>query len=151
MWVKKSENQIYSELMATRELDKKNRLRKSFKTSIWVFIIAFFGTMFLSVTIGLGVGGDDPTPPLLLKLKEIPEYLDLFLFIALGLAILAFPYRFFRYSMFGNSSTSSSTLICNKCFKVKNYDNLNTCDCGGNFLPIDNFEWQEDPQDNVKL
>ena len=36
------------------------------------------------------------------------------------------------------------TLICMKCNRVKNYDNVLSCSCGGEFIYLDEMKWTED-------
>ncbi|MFB6320862.1 hypothetical protein [Saccharicrinis sp. FJH54] len=43
----------------------------------------------------------------------------------------------------------TNTVICDKCFNTKNFDNNSNCECGGKFYSIDNFEWIEDQPDLI--
>jgi hypothetical protein len=41
-------------------------------------------------------------------------------------------------------SMGPRTMICNQCHNVKNEDRESNCSCGGQFEPLDNWEWVED-------
>ena len=140
MWVKKNENMIKEELQKGKERESKNKLKNTFKTGIWVFIIAFFVKILLSITLGVNYSPNFPPPYEVIDIKEIPnyflEFLETGLFWSVGFMII----RFFSPNMFKDKSTS---LICDKCFRMKNLDNELNCECKGNFLPLQNFEWIE--------
>ena len=37
-----------------------------------------------------------------------------------------------------------TTLICVKCKKIKRYDKIKNCECGGHFVFLDEMKWIED-------
>jgi hypothetical protein len=39
---------------------------------------------------------------------------------------------------------TTTTLICVKCKKIKGYDKVKVCDCGGHFKFLDQMKWIED-------
>jgi hypothetical protein len=39
-----------------------------------------------------------------------------------------------------------TTLICIKCKKIKGYDKVKDCDCGGHFVFLDEMNWIEDKE-----
>jgi hypothetical protein len=43
-----------------------------------------------------------------------------------------------------------SSLICDKCGKIKRYDKVENCDCGGQFIFLEEMNWIEDekPENN---
>ena len=41
-------------------------------------------------------------------------------------------------------SRNTSSLICNSCGKIKRYDKITDCDCGGHFVYLEDMKWVED-------
>ena len=39
-----------------------------------------------------------------------------------------------------------SSLICDKCGKIKRYDKIENCDCGGHFVFLEEMKWIEDEE-----
>lgn len=145
MWVKKSENKIKEELQEERELESKNKLRSTLKTGLWVFLIAFFSKLLISITLGLNYSHYTPAHEKVIELEEIPNYFSVYFETGLYWAAAFMLLRFFVPGMFKNKTTS---VVCDKCFKLKNPDKKLICECGGNFLPLQNFGWVEPEESN---
>jgi hypothetical protein len=41
-------------------------------------------------------------------------------------------------------------MICLKCKKLKNDDKNYKCDCGGEFIPLDELEWVDEEKNGIK-
>lgn len=144
MWVKKSEHRIREEIQNEKTEYQKNRLINAFRAGMWVFVIAFFGEILLSITVGLSFFSRIPEPNEVIKVNELPDYFPFFLKASLLLAGVFVLIRFVSPRMFKDRPTSS---MCDKCFRVKSFTAELDCECGGRFLPIYHFEWVEAPED----
>ena len=43
-----------------------------------------------------------------------------------------------------------TSLICDSCSKIKRYDKIKDCDCGGHFVFLDEMTWIEDEESENK-
>jgi hypothetical protein len=57
---------------------------------------------------------------------------------------------FYLVQLQGLKSYGPRTMICNQCYRVKNEDREPNCSCGGQFEPLDNWEWVEDDHPNTE-
>jgi ABC-type dipeptide/oligopeptide/nickel transport system permease component len=143
MWIKKNHKELFEESTLNPEFIKASK-KKRFRQSVRLFIFTFFFTFIISIIVGLTIG--DPFDRFSqvryapVDLSELPEYLLGYflqaLFLAVGIFILSY-YVLLKYK-------SASTVMCDKCYNVKNPDNISTCKCGGFFLKISDFKWIED-------
>jgi len=46
--------------------------------------------------------------------------------------------------IYSRKGRSTSSLICNSCGKIKRYDKITDCDCGGHFVYLEDMKWVED-------
>jgi len=138
MWVKKTEIETTEEERLLKISEPKSRFRKSLNLGIFVFILIAILYPIASVTIGVP-RGYNYTPRVVLRIDELPEYLPGFLRLAsiMGIVIFLISYFFLLKS-------KTTTLMCDKCHKTKNFDKNNICDCGGSFINIGNFKWIDD-------
>jgi len=141
MWVKKSENKIREELQKEKELESKNKLQKTLNAGIWAFLIAFSVKILLSITLGVNYSPNIPPPYEVIKFNEISEYFPEFLRTGLYWSIGLMLVRFFAPNIFKDKLSS---VMCDKCFKVKESDNESICDCKGSYFPMEYYEWIED-------
>jgi hypothetical protein len=145
MWVRKTYVDLEKEKAELDESISKNSLKKAIKR----FFYFLFGTFLFLILEGIILGPEflsyEPIPSNPIKIKELPEYLDIFLIVSLIIATLVLLFSLFVPKYFIRDY--KTTLICNKCFKVKNPDNETKCECGGSFENISLYKWvSEDEQ-----
>jgi hypothetical protein len=77
--------------------------------------------------------------------------------ISLEQALLRSPVYFgfgfigwYLVQLLGFKSYGPRTMICNQCHRVKNEDREPNCSCGGQFEPLDNWEWVEDDDSDTE-
>ena len=138
MWIKKTEIEMNEEKRLEKISEPKSRLRKSLYLGMFSFILIAILSPLASVTTGVPKGYDY-TPKVVLRIDELPEYLPGFLRLAslMGITI-------FLISYFIILKNRTSTLMCDKCHKTKNFEKNIRCDCGGCFINIENFKWIDD-------
>jgi len=139
MWVKKSEGEKKEEERLEKISNDKSRFKKSLKSGLFIFIFTAISWIIASLTIGIPQGRYIYGTRNILKLNELPEYIPEFLRISAILGFVTFVFIFFL-----KVKLRSSTIMCDKCHKTKNYDKVAKCECGGNFINIDNFKWVDD-------
>ena len=149
MWLKKT----FDELSQERNSEEKPLSKESFQKAIKRFVYFFFGTLMVLIIQALILGPDYdpdvPVPSYALKVRELPEYLNRFLFTSLLLSVFVFIITLLKPKNF--LSISPTSVICDKCFKVKNSDNVTKCDCGGGFENLDLYKWVDGNDQNGKI
>ena len=115
------------------------RFSKSLKIGIWSFVGTFFLELIGALLVGVRQSGMIPRKQI--KFADIPEYYGEFIALSFFIAIVAFLITLFIPSLF--FGTKSTTIMCDKCFKMKNFDSNITCKCGGKYYPIQEFKWVE--------
>jgi len=142
MWQRKS----FVELEKEKEDFNESVSKNSFLKAVKRFIYAFFGVLSFAILKALITGPesdiDMPAPSNPIKINELPEYLDTFLIISVIIAMIVFIVSLLAPKYFIHNY--KTTLICSKCFKVKNPDNEVNCDCGGFFENLDLYKWIPD-------
>ena len=147
MWQKKTEPQSKEEIEEQKTRFRPDRIIKAAKSSVLVF----FTFLIFRIIYALFVSSDYrpyniyPSKPV--SLSELPQYLTAYLFSAFIIAIIVFAYQYITNK---EIFAGSSTLMCDQCFKTKNFDKLTNCDCGGTYSSIENFEWIEDDKQEMK-
>ena len=138
MWIKKTEIEKAEEERLKNISEPKSRFRKSLYLGMFVFILEAILSPLASVTIGIP-RGLNYTPKVVLRIDELPEYLPGFLRVALLMGITIFLISYFMLL-----KIRTSTLMCDKCHKTKNFEKNIKCECGGCFINIENFKWIDD-------
>lgn len=138
MWIEKTEIEKKEEKRLGKIVEPKSRLRKSLYLGMFAFILIAILDPIASVTFGLPKGFDY-TPRVVLRIDELAPYLLGFLKEATIMGIAMFLISYF--SLFKSRTT---TLMCDKCHKTKNFEKNIKCDCGGCFINIENFKWIDD-------
>lgn len=144
MWKLKSNYEIESEKLVIQETHKARGLSRALKTGIWTFVIAFIGYILLSLTVEMDYSPYREDSGYLVKPNEILEYLPEYIQRATYWGVAFFIIRLIRPKLFRDIS---NTYMCAKCNKTKEYDSKMTCECGGVFHVLDNFEWIEEKED----
>ena len=145
MWIKKSESRILEDQEKTKNENDRKRVGAALKVGVLVFLIVFFLKILLSVTIGIDYSPHIPVTSEIIKIQEIPAHFFDFFDEAIYVSIIFFLFRYFLPSMF---RSKSSSLMCDKCYSIKNYDKIVKCKCGGKFYSLDNFEWIAEKNEN---
>jgi len=140
MWIKKTDIEKSEEESLERIRENKTRFKKSLNIGLILFLFIAIFEPVASLTIG-STGGMNPNPDIryVLRVDELLQYMPGFLRLA-----AIFGITFFLLSYFGLFKKRTSTLMCDKCHSTKNFDKNIKCECGGNFINLDNFKWIED-------
>jgi len=138
MWIKKTEEERISEEAKAEDEIRKTRLQKGFKFGVWTFVIYSTLAPFIYVLIGVPNGRFNYTPKDQVKWAELPDYFTEILSSAAFFALLMF------IASMWDRKLPSSTLICDKCNKTKNYSKDKHCDCGGEYDFIYHYKWIEE-------
>lgn len=146
MWIRKTDLEIREDKIAEKTFYKGNRFKLALKTGIWTFVIVFLISVLVSLTLGVDYSTIVPTPPNVLNINEIPEYLPYFINNAFITAIVFFIIRMIYPALFNEKSSS---LMCDKCFQVKAFEKNRICECGGTYLPMESFKWKDDNTGNI--
>jgi len=128
MWIRKT-----NEELKTENIKKEKSARK---TGILTALLFFPLEIFYSKFIGTKsrMGGNTLLGPTLTWneiLKDLPT--TLIICGLLGLSMYFFTRKFRQVS----------SLICDSCGKIKRFDKIKDCDCGGHFDFFDNMKWVE--------
>jgi len=132
MWVPKTEEEIKA-LLKGREISAR--------------FLAIFGSLFMFavvILISKYVGFKDgpahvgPTYTWSQIVYSIPRFGIICLIMGI---IMYFAFRKYR---------QISSLICDKCGKIKRYDKIKDCDCSGHFVFLDEMKWIENEENENK-
>lgn len=145
MWLKKTEEQIKKENQKEKKENDRNRFTKAIKYGFWTFPFFTILTISKSVLIDSSFNGFG-SPLETIKLKEVPDYMPEILFSGFFFSIIVFVV-FLVYPSLLSFVDKGNSLMCDKCYKIKNYDLINKCECGGTFASIQKYQWIEDEQD----
>jgi len=131
MWTRKTDEELKTE-NAKRE-------KSARRTGFYTVILFFPFSIFISKYIGTKsrMGGNTLLGPTLTWneiLKEFP--IIFFLCILFGLSMYLFTRKFRQVS----------SLICDSCGKIKRYDKIKDCECGGHFVFLDEMKWVENKE-----
>lgn len=139
MWTRKT-----NEELKTENTKKEKSARK---TGLLTALLFFPLYIFYSKYVGTKsrMGGDTLLGPTL-TWNEISNELPIILFfcILFGLSMYWFTRKFRQVS----------SLICDSCGKIKRYDKMKDCDCGGHFVSLDEMKWVENNEtknDNIEI
>lgn len=142
MWKRKTILELENEKLELNEPISNNRFRKALKTSIYVFLGVLAFVILASL---LGINGNKHTPgatPDKISTSELPQHLTICAIVSFIAAVIVFLISLFAPKF--TIRSANTTLICDKCFKVKNPDNTLNCDCGGCYENLDLYKWVED-------
>jgi hypothetical protein len=146
MWKRKTYIDLEKDKENLNESIKKNSIRKAIKRSIYFCIGSFAFLIIKALITGPEYNSDLPVPTNPIKFKELPEYLVTFLIISMAIALLVLLFSLLAPRYFVRNYIT--TVICCKCFKVKNLDNETNCECGGTFESLDLYMWIPDDAKN---
>ena len=125
MWIKKSSEEL------RKDQNKDSYATKRIREALSLFAFtSFFFTFFLG-WVGYGVKGR----LFVNSYEEIIRRLPIGIVAGVILGVL--------YYIFGGKSGTQAepTLICPKCEKVKEWDGMLPCKCGGHFEDIQTMKW----------
>jgi len=115
---------------STSEL--RHRHKFPYSKVVWSFIL-----FALSLTLVFKIGYNKYASPVINPitwgqlLNRIP-----FILVFSGVITWIWCLLFIRPEM-------DKVVMCDKCFKPKNWDGIGDCDCGGKFHSMNNFKWIE--------
>lgn len=141
MWIKKDSNEILKESIDdSRVIEAKKK--KALRSSIWLSIFAFFGTLTGSIIEGMTVGNSikrwSNARLKVVDFNELPDFLPNYLMKSAFISVALFPIIYFTLR---NVKKTKDTLMCDKCNSVKNKDNNLNCKCGGVYYDISEYKW----------
>lgn len=140
MWIKKTDIEKSKEESLERIRENKIRFKKSIKIGLILFLFIAITWPLASITLGIPERfNPNPDSRIVLRVDELLQYIPGFLRLA-----AIFGITFFLLSYFGIFKKRTSTLMCDKCHRTKNFEKNIKCECGGNFINLDNFKWIED-------
>ena len=126
MWIKKNKDDI--------RIDKKNKKKKAIKFGLWTFIFMFIAIIYKDKYIGPGgMHGRDLEKPL--TWFEIYEGLYFYIIIAIWGGYLFYLFK---------AKVKSTTIVCDKCGKVKHKSENLICECGGKYTDLDLLKWVDE-------
>jgi hypothetical protein len=129
MWVHKTTKEI---------ADQRRKLWFAFGGPFFILILVFFCGVIKDMA-GLYKAGHSPS-------REFT--LGQILSFASGFAVSAAIVTYLCQLLFGRPLLSlmekSKVLICDKCFRMKNSDGQQSCECGGKFEDFDLWKWIDD-------
>lgn len=128
MWIPKSNEEIKNE-----NIKKEKSARKTgIFSSIFFFLLLIVDFKYIGTKRGLG---DNSLFGPTMTWTEILDYLPLHFFLCLLIGLSFYFYnRKFR---------QVSSLLCDSCGKIKRFDKIKDCDCGGHFVMLDDMKWIE--------
>jgi hypothetical protein len=132
MWVKKTKEELEKETKS----NNKPIILYSFFFSISIFIF-----IIIIDKIGFTKFGDVKQ----LEWNEIFEKLPIYLLISFAVFILAY---FFQKRTNTSLIQKETTYICDKCNKKKTDDGKYKCECGGEYIHINQMKWVDDKESN---
>lgn len=148
MWVLKDKAYIRYEKEKQEKLTDKNRYNDTLRIFFRTFILVFIGQIIYFSTFGFDHHIQNLGRTYKLQFTEIPSYSGRFAIVS---AVIAFILAFLRLRKTNSYREELTSLMCDKCFKSKPYDENCTCECGGRFMSMSNFRWvEEDDEDEVK-
>jgi amino acid permease len=127
MWIPKTEEEIKE---FAKEKEKKARIFGAFY-ALFIFIIVIFIAKYVGFK-------EDILAPHGQKYTWTQIFHNLPKFSIFSLVfgiVIYFSVRKYR---------QMSSLICDKCRKIKVYDKVRDCNCGGHFVFLDEMNWIED-------
>lgn len=135
MWIPKKNEEIKNE-----NIKKEKSARKTGLISAIFFFILY---IIVSKYIGTKgrIGGDSPLGPTM-NWNEILDFLPVIFFLSLflGLSVYLFERKFRQVS----------SLLCDSCGKIKRFDKIKDCDCGGHFVFLDDMKWVDNDETHKK-
>ncbi len=133
MWKIKNSNEL--EVLRKR---KENSYKKP-----WIPLFMAF-LLFMLLTLIKKVGFVRERTPLLDPISW-KSYFDNEFMIILIISIVAFLILYYRQAVLRHKVFDGARImICLKCEKTKKDDKNNKCDCGGEYVPLDECDWIED-------
>ncbi len=128
MWTRKTDEELKTE----------NAKREKCARKTGFYTVIFFFPFFLFILKYIGtrsrMGGNTLLGPTLTWneiFNELPIILSLCLLFGLSMYLSTRKFR------------KVSSLICDSCGKIKRYDKIKDCDCGGHFVFLDDMKWVE--------
>lgn len=136
MWTRKSDQQI------AEERSRPDRYWLSFSGPICVFVIWSILGLFSLVFSKSGSGIAFRPLTAIHILRKVAEF-------SLVVAIASYVLQLILRKSLGNMSWGfPKVMICDTCHRAKNNNGKDTCECGGRFENIDNWEWIEEQHDD---
>jgi hypothetical protein len=138
MWIKKTDEDI------------KNDLEKSisdislFKVPLLISLLVICLTIFSEI-----IGGTDISIRKPMNFLEIIE--NPFKPILMGVIFFIIAYLNQKNKikkLLSENIDFKTSLICEKCHKVKNYNEVYLCECGGDYIDLNKMKWIEGDDDD---
>lgn len=141
---KKIDEEIEKELAEEKEEIHRSILFKSFKWSLVIFVGGVLFSVIRSLTVG-------PEPRTWLHhnpiaFSELKEYYPGIVEFSFLLSLIFFVFSLYNPGIYRKKHLSAS-MICNKCFRVKNDDLNYQCECGGKYEKLSWYDWVEEDVD----
>lgn len=145
MWVKRDKRIIKTPSPEERAADRKIKMKQALKIGFYAFTILLAIKIFYFVSDALQSPEGFKSIINRFQLDKILEFLIRMTSLPLIAGLIFFLMRIILPPKLNEDSTTS--LMCDKCFKPHTYDADPICECGGNNFPMDYFEWIEEVQE----
>jgi hypothetical protein len=139
MWIKLTDKEILENEFLEEDKFKKSRLKKGLKFGLWTFIVIAVLFPIDYVLFGVPNGRYDRSPNKQIDWIDLPDYLH----EIMGIAVF-FSFAIFMVFFFWGRKVKSTTQMCDRCFKTRNFSQNMTCDCGGKYELLANYKWIDD-------